>query len=244
MKLNIANLESYFTDSRSKDFAVFLSLKRLVARKSSCIYNYSPEKLALLMNVSPNTARSFVSRFIRYGWCRKHRGRYGRFKNLVFNSHIKSSQVIPNSLIINFRIVGGVSEIHDALHLTLLKVKQSQFNKIKQSAQDIISPTNLGAYKSAQRLLKKKKYGQLPDKNAKLQLSIKTIAKMFGCSVGKASQIISRFRKEGKIIVESCRQIVATFKDRKLAAAYLGEHPNCYYTGLHVIRVSCNYYQF
>lgn len=223
---------------------MFLVLKAHVFNKSSCFYEYSPEKIARVLEVSPNTARSLVSRFIQYGWCRKHRGRLGRYKNLVFNSHLRFSDNIRDSLLVNFEIKKSVAEVMDSLYLALLKVKQAQFNKIKQSVQDIKSPTNLKAYKQARELLSRKNYRVLPDQNAKLQISIKKIAEMFGCSIGKASLIITRLRNSGQIVVESCRQIVATLRDKRMAAAYVDSNPNCYYTGLHVIRVSCNYYKF
>lgn len=223
---------------------MFLFLKAHFLSKSSCCYEYTPEKIASIIDVSPNTARSIISRFIKYGWCRKHRGFKGRFKNLIFIHTGKFQDNVKDSLLINFKIKGGCSDILDSLYLVLLRLKQAQFNKIKQSAHDVKYPTNLHAFKEATRFLKTKNFGSLPDKNAKLQISIKTIAEWFNCSVGKASQIIKRLRQSKQIIVEGCRQIIATFKDKKLASAFIDLNSGCYYSGIHVIKVSCNYYQF
>lgn len=246
IKISIANLQDYVQNGKQKDFAIFLYLKALYINSHSCLFEYTPENLAKILGVCRNTADALIKRFKDYGWIRIHSGRKGRFVNLIFLNTNKFLDNNNKGLLKHFKVQGDWKEINDGLYLLLLKNKQHQFDRIQKLAQDIKAPATMSVYKNARKLMKKQNYSadQLPDQNAKFQVSIKKIAEWFNSSVGKASQIITRLKKQGLIIVESCRQILGKTTNKHLVSAIMNNYNNCFYTGKYVIRVSCNCYKF
>lgn len=246
IKINIANLQDYVQHGKQKDFAMFLYLKALYITSHSCLFEYTPEALAKKLGVCRNTSNALIKRFMAYGWIKSHSGRKGRFVNLIFLNTNKFPDNNDKALLKDFKVQGDWKEINDGLYLFLLKNKQHQFDKIQKLAQDIKTPASKSSYKNALKLMRKHNYStdQLPNQNAKFQVSIKTIAEWFNCSVGKTSQIIIRFKKQGFIVVEGCRQVLAKTTNKHTVSAIMNTYSNCFYTGKYVIRVSCNCYKF
>ena len=241
IKISIENLRSYFSEDLIRDYAMFLFVKSQLYAKKSCLYEYNPDKLASYMGVCRNTAISYLKRFEKRGWVRRHNGSLG--VNITFINTNKFPGHLTGVLV-NFNVKGNVKSIEQDLYLLFLKYKQNQFNRIKELGHAINtpSPSSLKALK----ICRKHNYSvdNLPDQNAKFKVSIRTIANWFCCSVGKASQIITHFKNRGLIIVESSRQILCKTKCGKTAGAFLDSYTSSYFTGKYVIRVACNCYQF
>lgn len=240
VKLNMANFPLYFEQGVEKDLAVFLFLKKECNNPTSTLFDYSPDKIASILNCCHNTAHNYIKRFLDRGWVRKHSN------NLTFTSPRKFKDNIPNSLLKPFEVKGDVKQIQDDLYLFFLKHKQNQFNRVKNLAHEIKAPVSSGERRKALRMTKKNNYSvdKLSDRNAKFKVSIKKIADWFNCSIGKASQIINKFKRLGLIKVEKSYQVLARITDRKMIAAFLFANPGSYFNGKCIIKVACNEYQF
>lgn len=244
IKIGIDNLSYYFEKGYEKDYATFLYLKEKCHKKKSCFYTYTPDSFCLEIDCCRNTGVSYLKRFIKRGWVRKHKGKNDTF-NLIFihtgkfPGHIKG-------VLKDFTIKGSIKDIALGLYHFVLKHKQDQFNNVQKLASAITKASSYPAYKRAMNVANKRGYNvqTMPNQNSKLRISIRTIADLFKCSVGKASQIINKLRELNLITVVKRRNIVGKFTDLRIASAMVNTVKNTYFTGKVVVKVECNEYIF
>lgn len=244
IKIGIDNLQHYLQAGQLRDYAHFLYLKALVYRKKSCYYGYNPDELASDMGCCRNSAISYLKRFQKRGWVRKHRGKL-KSVNLIF-IHTGKFADHRKGVLKEFRIEGSPKDILMRLQLLILQYKQSQFDKIKKLGCAITKASGSLASRRAKKAIEKLGYSaeQLPDQNTKFKISIRTISAWLHCSVGKASEIIKELANRRLITVYRSRQIIGMTKNGKIATALLDRYKNSYYTGKYVMVVSCNEYDF
>lgn len=233
LKVNRANIQNVLADNASmREFATFLLFKSRL--KKSCAYNYTPETLAERFSLKKGMVNIYVKRFLERKWCRMHNG------NLIFNPLSTMEPEKTKRVKVDLPIKEAVKEIMNDLYLLILKHKQRQFEWLKQLGRDHVK---------ASRYKRKRKEGRqdrfIPDQNARLQVSIRTIASWFGCSIGKASSIIKRLKVAELItVIANDRQVIVKTTVRCLISDALKDVSGSYYHNGYVFKKPCNFYIF
>lgn len=223
-----------------KQFGQWIYCKSKI--RKGCVFNYSDLNLSRSIGVSVSKARVLRIFWLNQGWCRFEKGR-GDSKNLVFNNltgYVKGEKWHKSII----HIYKNDKLTIENIYFQLLQIKNQQFEFLKSIGRENIEPSGLKALKNAKRLQKKYSRGKLPCENDRFKISFKGLAKLFGCSIGKAHLLINRFVQMKKIIVfRMSKQIclIRSFGGRKMIDegvinGFLGKN--------HVYRVFCNEYYF
>ncbi len=233
LRFNIFFLQSLAEHGRLKEFAVFLHLKSLYS--NSCILDYTQQTLAEKSGLPLSAVKKYVNLFISQGWCKRH------FSSLVFEK-ISVIDQGKKKFIFKFSIGTSVKQIFDDLCHQVLKIKQRQFDRYQKLRADLNNPhptIKRRANRLADKLnLKDQDIGA----SSMLKISIKTIAKIIGVSVGSAAALIKRLRVQGIInCVTGFHSIVAGAG--RYAKGLMNAGGTFYHNGkVHII--ACNQYQF
>jgi hypothetical protein len=237
MWVNAYQIEYHISQKELKEYAAFCYFKYLF--KNGCIYDYNSIKLATKCKYSPAFIRKNIKKFLDKGWCRMHSG------NLIFN---KSSHFNGQSKNINLydeikTKKASIKDILDLFHLEVLKISNSNLDKVKKLKSELKSnktrtrhkaedyADSIGFKTEAQR-------AKLPDETTKLKLSNTRLSKLFGCSSGKASGIIKRLEYLGLIKVD--RKIVHKtigVHTKNFNANQMKSYNASYWSGYHVFIV-------
>jgi len=227
MNINAYQIEYHISRKELKEYATFCYFKYLY--RNGCIYNYTSTRLATKCKYSASFIRKMVKIFIDKGWCRMHES------NLIFNksTHFNGTESkIRLYDEINIKRI-SIKEIIEYFELQIIRLHNSKFNKIKKLKRDLKSNKNSIRHKAedyADSIGKKTKAQRdtLPDETAKLKLSNGKLSKIFGCSSGKASNIINRLCKKGFITIY--RKVNKTKFDNKLSDRAIGVAKNLGYS--------------
>lgn len=236
MQINVVNLKVLSDKGLLRHLAVFITIKSKY--RNGCIYNYTQESLASKTNISRSAIRKYVKFFLDNGWCRIADG------NLCFNGLGKLDKE-PKRVLADVK-AKGTKELIQEFQLLLLKHKQAQFNRIRSLGNEINTPTNIKAHKSAIKMVRKYGYNKskLPPESAKLKMSIKSIAKWLNCSVGKTVAVLDRLRTKGLISITKCRNVIGFSHIEARIDKWLADNENSFCVRGWVIQVSCNEYVF
>lgn len=209
--------------------------------RKGCVFNYSDLNLSRAIGVSLSKARVLRIFWLNQGWCRFEKGR-GNNKNLVFNNlsgYAKGAKWHKSVV----RIHKNDRLTIDNIYFQILQIKNSQFEFLKQIGRDLTEPSTLKAHKSAVRVSKNYKRG-FPAKNDRFKVSFKGLAKLFGCSIGKAHSLIKKFVQMKKLTVFRMSKQVCLIRslaglqkiDEGIENGFLGKN--------HIYKVFCNEYVF
>lgn len=237
MNINQLLIKDLIEINKLRYFAVFIKFKGIYG--SGCVHNYSPYKFSYIAKLSRNSVKKYIDYFIDNGWCRMEG------KNLIFN---KFKSIDGNKLNLKVKINAKktIKEIELLLYRELLRLKESQFNFNKKIYRDLKNPTGLAQLKKAKAYCKKKGVNseKLPSAPGMFKLSMIKIAKMFNCSVGKASGIIDELCM--KKMIQKFRQMeVLCFGQTKVAnMVMLSEVKGSYFSRNQVVLRYANRYKF
>jgi predicted transcriptional regulator len=187
MKVSIKAIELMRDRNLIREYATFLCFKSKL--KKSCFYGYTHNKFSSELGLSKSSVRKYIGTFIELGWCRKHG------KNLMFNGRKGYRKVGYNK---TFELQGKtVKEIIKELYYILLKIKHSQFEKLKSVGRAVKISKNTKRLRRMEDFLEKYKIKKesLPSKNDHLRISVNKIGELFGCSKSKASRVMNSFNK-------------------------------------------------
>lgn len=237
MNINQLLIKELIEINKVRHLAVFISFKCIYG--SGCVHNYSPSKFSHVTKLSRNSVKKYIDYFLENGWCRMEGN------NLIFN---KFKSIDGNKLNLKVKINAKktIKEIELLLYRELLRLKESQFNFNKQLLRDLKNPTGLAQLKKARAYCRKKGVNseKLPSAPGMFKLSMIKIAKMFNCSVGKASGIIDELCL--KKMIQKFRQMeILCFGQNKVGnMVMLSEVKGSYFSRNKVVLRYTNRYKF
>jgi predicted transcriptional regulator len=179
-------------------YAVWLKLKYIYVRGR--IYNYSLSKISALLGISRQAVKKYIDFFVNNGWC------FQSGKHLCFISHDKFKEYynIETKFGVNVNKDLSVKEIVSELRYSTLKVKQSQFNYIKNIENNLANPINNSLYKAAKRKAKKlsiKISDEVSNIQQNIKLSYKRLSDLVGASPSTAKRLVEQKVQEGRASV-------------------------------------------
>jgi len=222
-----------------KHLAMFIYLKNRY--DNGCIYKYTQVKLAAKFGISRSAVRKHVKWFLDNGWCHIHEG------NLIFNPFKKFDTSRAKFMRVYQVDNKKVKEIVFDLRLLIFQRIQENFNELKKVRHEHILCENHHSYKKAKAFLKRidKNVLELPTASCQLQISIRKMSKMFGCSVGSAHNIIVSYKKSQDVLcISPGREIVIRATNHNVIKSALNSVPGSYYYNGMVYANRCNQYIF
>ncbi len=242
MQINVVNLKVLSDKGLLRHLAVFITIK--YKYRNGCIYKYTQESLSQKTGISRSAIRKYVKFFLDNGWCELHKGEKSPNISLVFKGLGKFDKE-PKRVLADIES-NGIKNLIQQFQLLILKHKQAQFNRVKELSAEINTATNIKCYKSAKKMAKKYNYNvdKLPPRNAKLKMSVKSIAKWLNCSVGKAVKVLYDLRFKGLITIIKCRNVIGKSHIKAQIDRWLADNKNSFCVKGRVIQVSCNEYIF
>jgi DNA replication protein DnaD len=242
VQINVVNLKVLSDRRLLRQLAVFITIKSKY--KNGCIYKYTQESLAAKTGISRSAIRSYVKFFLDNGWCELHENKKTKSINLCFKGLGKLDKE-PKRILADIK-KGTTKELIQQFQLLILKHKQAQFNRVKELSADLNTPTNFKVLQNAKKMAKKYNYNvaKLPPRNARLKMSIKSIAKWLNCSAGKAVEVLNSLRVKGLITIIKCRNLIGKSHIKAQIDRWLADNKNSFCVRGYVIQVSCNEYIF
>lgn len=234
IKINLLFLAHLAENKSVKELAAFIHLKSLY--KSSCIHNYTQKSLAEKSGLTVGQVRKYMKFFFRMGWCYT---KYGHvwFKGMGDIDTFKKKHTKKLELT-DFKTL-----YDDLLHL-ILKNKQNQFNRLKKLKSDICNPHPVVKRRAERKAGKLNiRVRSLPCAEDFLKMSMKTIAKLLGLSVGSAANFIRRLKSKGLIFCITSRKTVFS-STKAIIKANIDQFSKSYLHGNNLVVVECNKYRF
>lgn len=237
MNINQLLIKDLISAGNIKMLATFLKFKGFYS--SSCIHNYKSISFVNKAKMSRNTIKKHIKFFIDNGWARIEGN------NLVLNK-FNSFDENKLKLIVSINKNKSIKEIELLLYRECLRLKQTQFRFNKQISSDLKNPTGLKQFKKAKSYCRKKGINteKLPSAGDLYKVSIKKIACMFKCSVGKASQIIDKLTDANMIKKFRQMQILCFGMPNAINAQCLNYYSGSYHSRNQVVLRYTNRYKF
>lgn len=237
MNINQLLIKDLIEMNKQRYLAVFIKFKGIYG--SGCVHNYSPYKFSSVTKLSRNSVKKYVDYFIANGWARMNGPHliFNKFRSFDSNKKISLCEVSYNK---------SIKEIELLLYREVLRLKQSQFNFLKQVKCDLINPTGTKELKKAKKL--EKKYSldseKLPGARDKYKVSMKRIAKHFKCSVGKVSGIIDKLCEKNQIKRFRQLEVVCFGVTKAISQQAINTHKGAYFSRNQVVYRYTNKYYF
>lgn len=189
-------IQQMVEDKCLRELAVLIKLKSIYG--SGCVHNYTPTKLAKSSHLSRNSIKKYVDFYLSLGYARMEGD------NLIFTNFEKVYKSYKHA-VTNIDTALPIKKIMNLFARDILVDKLNKFNHKRTIKVDLNPKTKKGAlkaYKKAVKAFNKLKSGQkkLPSATANYSVSIKTIAKHFNCSVGKAQGIVDSLCNDNLLI--------------------------------------------
>lgn len=226
---------AYLAENKSvKELAAFIHLKSLF--ESSCIHNYTQKSLAEKSGLTVGRVRKYMKFFLKIGWCYT---KYGHvwFKKMGKIDTIKKKHTAKLEL-------NDFKTLYDDLLHLILKSKQNQFNRLKELRSDLRNPHPVIKRRAERKVVK---FGirerSLPCAGDFLKMSMKTISKLLGLSVGSAANLIRRLKTKGLIFCITSRKTVFS-STKAIIKANIDQFSKSYLHGNNLVVVECNKYRF
>jgi len=237
MNINQLLIKDLIEMNKQRYLAVFIKFKGIYS--SGCVHNYSPYKFSLKAKLSRNSVKKYVDYFIANGWARMDG------PHLIFNK-FRSFDENKKILLCEISYKKTIKEIELLLYREVLRLKQSQFNFLKQVKRDLINPTGTNVLKKAKKLEKRYTLDseKLPGARDKYKVSMKKIAKHFKCSVGKASGIIDRLCEKNKIKRFRQLEVVCFGMTKEINRQAINAYKGAYFSRNQVVYRYTNKYYF
>lgn len=176
---NIVHAEEMAELGKIKSFALFLILKGRTKR--GIFYNWSIKSLSRDTGFSVHLLNKNIKLFIELGWVAKS-GKHLVFRAMRRFDDNKQKQFSK----IQITKSSKIKDVVTAIRFDIMKNKHSRYEYLRQVARDYKEPTNQKSHKRALRIAKIIGVDKLPNENANYTVSMKTLAKMFGCSSATA----------------------------------------------------------
>ena len=237
LTVNIAGLKMLGEQGLLKDFAVFISFKRIYS--SGTVYAKSYRKLAAKLNTSVHSVKKYIPKFITLGWCRWHSD------NLVFNS-VKLITAIRGGRYKKVDWVATPKKIFQQFSELILKSLEDGLEWAKRLRRELNEPTVSNTRKNKIRdVLDEigKKERELPTEKAWLKLSVNRFSKKLGVSAGTAHASLKKMRTDGLLRCRYKREVVGNFSRSNVNRA-CRDMGGAYVVGSCVFTVKCNEYKF
>jgi hypothetical protein len=237
MNINQLLIKDLVELNKLRHLAVFIKFKGIYS--SGCVHNYTPSKFSHKAKLSRNSVKKYIDYFIANGWARMEGN------NLIFNK-FRSFDLNKKRLMCVMTFKKSIREIELLLYREVLRLKQSQFNFLKQTKCDLQNPTGIEVYKKAIKLKKKYtlKTENLPGAQEKYKVSIKKIAESFNCSVGKAMGIIDKLCENNQIKRFRQMEVVCFGVPKAIVQQCLNVYKGSYFSRNQVVYRYTNKYTF
>lgn len=237
MNINQLLIKDLVELNKARYLAVFIKFKGIYG--SGCVHNYTPTKFSSVTKLSRNSVKKYIDYFLTNEWARMEG------KHLIFNKFRSFDSNKKRSMCeVSFKKT--FKEIELLLYREVLRLKQSQFNFLKQVKCNLKNPTGIKALKQAKKL--EKKYAldseKLPGVRDKYKVSMKKIAKHFKCSVGKACGIIDKLCEQNKIKRFRQMEIVCFGMTKAINQQAINTHKGAYFSRNQVVYRYTNKYYF
>lgn len=174
-------------DKCIRELAVLIKLKSIYS--SGCVHNYSPYKLSKSCDLSRNTIKKYVDFYLSLGYARMEGD------SLVFTDFKKIDKSYKHGFL-KIDVTLPLKKIQLLLYRERIQNNSSEFNYLKKVQKDSTDPKGPNALSNHKKALKaliklNRKVCNLPSAEENYSVSIKTLAKQFKCSVGKAQGIVN-----------------------------------------------------
>jgi len=192
MNISYFLIKQMMEDKCIRELAVLIKLKSIYG--SGCVHNYSPYKLSKSCDLSRNTVKKYIDFYLMLGYARMEG------KDLVFVDFKKIDKSYKHGFLkIDPKLT--VKKICLLLYRQKIKNNSNEFDYLQKVHIDSTDPSGANALndlKKAKKALIKlnRNASNLPSAEENYSVSIKSLAKQFKCSVGKAQGIVNSLCEE------------------------------------------------
>ncbi|WP_298845709.1 hypothetical protein [uncultured Clostridium sp.] len=213
MNISYFLIKQMIEDKCIRELAVLIKLKSIYS--SGCVHDYSPYKLSKSCDLSRNTVKKYVDFYLSLGYARMEG------TSLVFADFKKIDKSYKYGFL-KIDTALSLKKIQLLLFRQKIENNQSEFNYLKTVRQDSTDPKGPNALRNHKKAIKalmklNRKVTNLPSAEKNYSVSIKTLAKQFKCSVGKAQGIVNSLCEDGllKRITNYSKGSWLSYRERK-----------------------------
>jgi len=199
MKTSIKLIQIFSDSNILRHYAVYLKLKAI--HSNSVIYNYNISILSQKSGLSRNSIRKYIKFYLDNNWCTLNNNHL----SFISLDKLRLKYGIALQQLIKIPSNGNITTLLNNLRYELLKLKNRQFNFLKNKATDKIDPKGKGAcqrYKSAKKFFDNNNYDPTDiTREMFLKISLKKLGCIINLSATSTHNIIKQKVLESKAVI-------------------------------------------